>query len=66
MLTYQGHVLSVFKDGHVSEYRNVTIDGDVTLNVTIYPICDVNGDGDVNMKDVLKLRRAIAGLEPLY
>ncbi|MBR0303852.1 MAG: dockerin type I repeat-containing protein, partial [Clostridia bacterium] len=56
------YVLAVFKDGHVSEYRNVTIDGDVTLNVTIYPIGDVNGDGDVNMKDVLLIRRAIAGL----
>jgi|GEM_PF-5220704 hypothetical protein len=47
------------------------LDGDLTINTINFGaeepfmLGDVNGDGDVTMKDVLKIRRYIAGLDDL-
>ena len=72
-------IVSVSKDGILTGHKKgrtqitiKSIDGNATemFNVIVYDenkgiIGDVNGDGEVNILDVIKLRKYLAGLEAL-
>ncbi|MFR5908806.1 MAG: dockerin type I domain-containing protein [Gemmiger formicilis] len=60
------YTLKVMKKGHAPFTKEITIgDSNVTENVTIYLIGDVNGDGVINGQDLQRLYEHIKGENPL-
>ena len=66
------YTLKVVKAGHITAEYAVTVSGEsVTRNVTMFPETpsdvrgDANGDGLVTLKDILLLRKIVAGVETL-
>ncbi len=63
------YTLTVTKKGHYPSRTKITVEGEaLTKNVTLSAITntgilgDVNDDGNVNMKDILLIRKAVAGI----
>ena len=55
------YTLKVMKKGHAPFTKGITVgDSNVTENVTIYLIGDVNGDGVVDLYDLLTLQQYLA------
>ena len=60
------YTLKVMKKGHAPFTKEITVgDSNVTENVTIYLIGDVNGDGVINGQDLQRLYEHIKGENPL-
>lgn len=60
------YTLKVEKKGHAPFTKEITVgDSDVTEDVTIYLIGDVNGDGAINGQDLQRLYEHIKGENPL-
>lgn len=60
------YTLKVMKKGHAPFTKEITIgSSNVTENVTIYLIGDVNGDGVINGQDLQRLYEHIKGENPL-
>ena len=60
------YTLKVMKKGHAPFTKEITVgDSDVTENVTVYLIGDVNGDGAINGQDLQRLYEHIKGENPL-
>ena len=60
------YTLKVEKKGHAPFTKEITVgDSNVTENVTIYLIGDVNMDGKIDADDVTALLRHVAGIEML-
>lgn len=50
------YTMQVMKQNHVTREYTVIVDGNVTQNVKIHLLGDVNGDGKINAKDWNKLK----------
>lgn len=60
------YTLKVMKKGHAPWTESITVgDGNVTKDVTIYLIGDVNKDGAINGQDLQRLYEHIKGENPL-
>ena len=60
------YTLKVMKKGHAPFTKEITVgDSNVTENVTIYLIGDVNKDGKIDADDVTALLRHVSGIEML-
>ena len=60
------YTLKVMKKGHAPFTKEITVgDSNVTEDVTIYLIGDVNGDGAINGQDLQRLYEHIKGENPL-
>lgn len=60
------YTLKVEKKGHAPFTKKITVgDSNVTENVTMYLIGDVNGDGVINGQDLQRLYEHIKGENPL-
>ena len=60
------YTLKVEKKGHAPFTKEITVgDSNVTENVTIYLIGDVNRDGKIDADDVTALLRHVSGIEML-
>lgn len=58
--------MRVSKKSHVDrEYTVKVWSADVTQNVEIFPIGDVNSDGDISVVDATLVQKYIVGLEKL-
>lgn len=64
-LTKGQYVIKVSKKNHVDRIYYITVNGNMTKNLEINPIGDVNGDGDVTMKDYGKVYKHVQELESL-
>ena len=60
------YTLKVEKKGHAPWTENITVgSADVTKDVTIYLIGDVNGDGAISVSDMQRLYAHLNGTKPL-
>ena len=60
------YTLKVMKKGHAPWTEEITVrDGNVTKDVTIYLIGDVNGDGKIDATDMQRIYAHISGENPL-
>ncbi len=60
------YILSVSKENHVTRtYKVTVIDEDITQDVKIHVIGDINGDGKVNTMDVARANASAKGVNAL-
>lgn len=56
------YTLIALKNGHLPYLQSVTVEnGDISANATLYLIGDVNGDGEVDIRDLVRLKKIAVG-----
>lgn len=56
------YTLIVIKNGHLPSQQTVSVKGaDISADITMYLVGDVNGDGELDIRDLVRLKKIVSG-----
>lgn len=61
-VTAGAYIIEASAESHNTFSKEINVSRPVTVDITLYISCDADGDGEVTMKDVLLMRKFIAGI----